>query len=206
MAPKPRTRTPKPQPTQNVDDASTFDVAAFIQGFKPAVVQAKLHKRGDLLPRMDALLKEIQAIKDAGGADVERSFSDTDPLIAKTAEYNALQDEFTVGGFELFEFRPKTARLDKAARDAFKASRYADLPDKNEREYWATLYLMAATCTSHPGITAEAFEALEDTLGETALQPLALAFLRAYSGGGEPDATFLQSPSPTPTTVPPSND
>jgi hypothetical protein len=177
---------------QAADDPAKFDVDGFISGFKPALVSAKLHHRGDLIPRLNDLLTRIEQLKENGGAS-ERAWSDSDPLTAAVAEYNTLQAEFEAGGFELFQFRPMTGKIDAAVRAAHDKS-----PHKDQDEY-LTWRAMAATCVSHPGIPMEAFPKLVEQVGDVPMGPVIKAFTEAYLGGGV-TAPFLPLPLPGPET------
>lgn len=180
---------------QSADDPSTFDVDGFVSGFKPALVSAKLHKRGDLIPVLADLLARRQKLKDDDSTP-ERSFADGDPLTEVEAEYTRVQAEFEAGGFEEFLFRPMTGAVERKMIAAHQKSAHKD------DDEWLTFRAMSATCVSHPGIPMAAWSKLRDTVGEIAFGAVVKAFMDAYSGGGV-TAPFLPLPSPTPETVTP---
>jgi len=181
---------------QSAAEPSAFDIDGFISGFKPALVSAKLHKRGDLIPKLSDLLTRLQALKDEDAKNVERSFAEGDPLTELTAEYNTMQAEFEAGGFEEFLFRPMTGALERKLIEAHKKS-----PHKDDDE-WLTWRAMSATCVSHVGIPMTTWPKLRDQVGEIPFAPVVRAFTDAYAGGGV-TAPFLPLPSPTPTTETP---
>jgi len=178
---------------QSAAEPSTFDVDGFVSGFKPALVSAKLHKRGDLIPVLSDLLARREKLKDEDASVVERSFAESDPLAEVEAEYNRVQAEFEAGGFEEFLFRPMTGSLEKKLINNHLAS-----PHKDDDE-WLTWRAMSGTCVSHEGIPMTAWPQLRDHVGEIAFAPLVRAFTDAYAGGGV-TAPFLPLPSPTPGT------
>jgi hypothetical protein len=187
-------RTTQPQSTA---DPAKFDVEGFASKFKPPLVSAKMFHRADLIRPLKDLLDQIEKARDAEPA--ERSFAETDPLIELIEQYNAMQAEFEAGGFELFEFRPATSKLLRHMRVEWLAGSHKD------DDEWATLMLMARTCVSHPGITADAFDRLWDDHGDEGFGPVMLAVTNSMSGGGV-SAPFLPLPLPTPATVAPSSD
>lgn len=183
---------------QSTADPAKFDIDGFLTGFKPALVSAKLHHRGDLIPVMADLLSRVEAIRSTEKPDLERSFADTDPLAELTTEYNRVQAEFEAGGYELFEFRLITGKIEKRCREAWLKG-----PHKDDDE-WITWSMMAATCVSHPGITPVAFQKLRDKVGELAMAPVVTAFIDAYKGGGvgAPFSPLLLPDQPTETSSP----
>lgn len=174
------------------DGPAAFDVEAWLKslkkkGMKPANKQIKMHFRADLIPQLRDLLEQIDALqgdehREEVGAD------DVDPLTDAILRFNELQQQFEDGGYELFEFRPRNKRIQDTTFEEWQA-KYAATDDEQRTKL--ILMRMAATCVSHPGITAEAFEAFEDEYGDSALASLFQAFKDAYESGGEPDAPFL---------------
>jgi hypothetical protein len=174
-------------------------VDGFISGFRPALVSAKLHKRGDLIPVLSDLLARIQKLKDAADDAVatERAWSDGDPLAELSIEYNRVQAEFEAGGYEEFLFRPMTGSLEKKLFEAHQKS-----PHKDDDEY-LTWRAMSATCVTKDAagntvprpIPMAAWPKLRDQVGELPFAPVVKAFMDAYAGGGV-TAPFLPLPSP----------
>ena len=189
---------PPKRVAQSASDPSTFDIDGFISGFKPALVSAKLHKRGDLIPVLSDLLTRLQALKDDEAAQVERGWSEGDPLTELGLEYNRLQAEFEAGGYEEFLFRPMTGALEKKLLAAHQKS-----PHKDDDE-WLTWRAMSATCVTKDAdgntqprvIPMSAWPALRDRVGELPFAPVVKAFMDAYSGGGV-TAPFLPWQPPT---------
>jgi len=186
--------------------SASFDVEAWLKslkkkGMKPANKQIKMHFRADLIPQLRDLLTQIDALQEDENRE-EVGADDVDPLTAAVLRFNAMQQEFEDGGYELFEFRPRNKRIQDTT--------YAEWQEKyaagdDEQRTKLILLRMAATCVSHPGITMEAFEAFEEEYGDSALASLFNAFRDAYESGGEPDAPFLPMPLPTPGTGASSN-
>jgi hypothetical protein len=192
--------TRKAAGTTAVDGAASFDVEAWLKslkkkGMKPANKQIKMHFRADLIPQLRDLFVQIDALQEA--EQVEVGADDTDPLTDAILRFNALQQEFEDGGFELFEFRPRNKRIQETTFAEW-SEKYS--ADDDESRTKLILLRMAATCVSHPGITLEAFEAFEDEYGDSALASLFQAFKDAYESGGEPEAPFLPLPLPGPVT------
>lgn len=185
---------------QSAAEPSTFDVDGFISGFKPALVSAKLHKRGDLIPKLSDLLARLQALKDEDTANIERSFADGDPLTELAGEYNAMQAEFEAGGYDEFLFKPMTTKLNSKLVVAHEKS-----PHKDDNEY-LTWRAMSATCVSQDeqghvtprNIPMEAWPKLRDHVGDIAFTPVVSAFMDAFAGGGV-TAPFSQFALPIPT-------
>lgn len=180
------------------NDPAVFDVEQWIKrlkdkGMKAATVKLKLHYRTDLIPRIQELGAEIEALQ--SDEDREYGVDEVDPLDAATVELRALEQEFRDGGFEEFEFRPRNRRIQDDTYRAWQAAGFDDETDKDRRQLM--LMRMSATCLSHPGITPEAWEAFEDEYGDTAFGLLLAAFIEGYTAGGEPDAPFLRKLSHT---------
>lgn len=188
-----RVYPPASMQVPNGTTPETFDVEGFLSGFRPPVVQVQLHHRADLIPRLKALLEEIDELKSAPAR--ETSWAAGDPLEVKVAEFNAAQAEFLAGGSETFEFAPRSKVRVQAAAEAFKASGHpVDDP------WWSLMFTMAAHCVTPAGLTGEAFNELQEHMGSDAFGPLTAAFSAAFDGGGEPDVPFSQLPSPNPGT------
>lgn len=191
-------------------DAATFDVGAWLnsmseRGYKPRNVPVKLHVRGDLLPRINQLIEQIQSDADI---DHEAGVNDRDPMGALIAEYEQLSAEFEAGGHVDFVFRPMTRRVHN---DTYKAwlERYPG--EEQTTEQWDQLVLlrMVATCVDFPGrgapgvgdnLSTEALEAFEEHYGTPAFNTLVAGWSEAYASGGEVAAPFSPKPSPTPGT------
>lgn len=180
-----------------VDGAASFDVEAWLKslkrkGMKPANKQIKMHFRADLIPKLRDLFEQIDALQSDEHRE-EAGVDEVDPLTDAILKFNAMQREFEDGGFELFEFRPRNKRIQDTTYAEWQ-EKYKDTDDEARTKL--ILLRMAATCVSHPGITADAFAAFEDEFGDSALASLFNAFLAAYESGGEPDAPFLPLPLP----------
>lgn len=199
------TRKPRAADTI-VKDPATFDVAAWLadlnqQGFKRRNVEVKMHFRGDLLPRINEIVEQIQAFQ----ADDEREpvgVDEADPLDELRAEYEQLVGEFRAGGHLTFVFRPMNKRIQNETFEAWK-KRFGDdaTPEQSEE---LVLARMAASCESFPGsdrfpkpIPVDAFLAFEEEFGTPAFNTLVNGFLEAYEAGGEVSAPFSLKPSPT---------
>jgi hypothetical protein len=181
--------------------AASFDVEAWLKslkkkGMKPANRQIKMHFRADLIPQLRDLLTQIDALQDDEHRE-ETGMDEVDPLTDAILRFNAMQQEFEAGGYELFEFRPRNKRIQETTFAEWQEKYSADDDEQRTR---LILLRMAATCVSHPGITMEAFEAFEEEYGDAALASLFQAFRDAYESGGEPDAPFLPIALPTPGT------
>jgi hypothetical protein len=188
------------------NDPATFDVQAWLKslkkkGMKPANKQIKMHFRADLIPQLRDLLAQIEALQEDENRE-ETGMDEVDPLTDAILKFNATQQEFEDGGYELFEFRPRNKRIQDTTYAEW-SEKFKDTDDEQRTKL--ILMRMAATCVSHPGITAEAFEAFEDEYGDSALASLFNAFKDAYESGGEPDAPFLPLPLPAPGTGTSSN-
>lgn len=187
--------------TTAVDAAAAFDVNAWLtglktKGMKPANVTVRMHYRSDLLPRLASLIQDIESLEKSS-PDREIGVDEEDPLQVAVAEYNTLQQEFEAGGWEEFSFRPRNRRINDSTFAEWQDSG-GEATDK-DRECLVKMR-MAATCVSHPGITVEALDAFEDEYGDAAFQTLVVAFLQAYTAGGEPEAPFSPKSLPTLTT------
>lgn len=195
---------PPKKAAQTTADPSRFDIDGFISGFKPALVSAKLHHRGDLIPKLADLLKRLQALKDDDAPVLERSFADADPLTELGIEYNRMQAEFEAGGYEEFLFRPMLGNVERKIIEAHQKS-----PHKDDSE-WMTWRAMSATVVTQTEngdivprhIPMEAWPRLRDHVGDIAFAPLVNAFTEAYAGGGV-TAPFLPWQWPTPETETP---
>ena len=188
------------------NEPASFDVEAWLKslkkkGMKPANKQIKMHFRADLIPQLRDLLVQIEALQEDENRE-ETGMDEVDPLTDAILRFNAMQAEFEDGGYELFEFRPRNKRIQDTTYAEW-AERFKETDDEQRTKL--ILMRMAATCVSHPGITAEAFEAFEDEYGDSALASLFNAFRDAYESGGEPEAPFLPLPLPAPGTGTSSN-
>ena len=186
-------------------DAATFDVEAWLKdlserGFKPRNVTVKLHLRGDLLPRINSLIEQIQ---NAGDIDREVGVNDSDPIALLVAEYERLTAEFEAGGHIEFVFRPMT----KAAHNDTYTEWVERYPgDDHSSDEWDELAMMrmAATCVDFPGrdvlgpLTVDALKAFESAYGTPAFNTLVAGWSEAYNAGGEVTAPFSPKRSPTP--------
>jgi hypothetical protein len=197
MSNKPRAKQrPKPERFNSSEPAS-FDVEGFLGNFKPAIVEGKVYQRADLLPRLTILRDEVKQLNEKVVAEV--AFDETDELSAKVIEFQNLQQEYLDGGFRTLAFLPKDKDSEIAARVAFQTSKHKRGP-KDQRDYWATLSLMAEMCVEPKGITPDALHQLYCNIGDAGMVDVTRAWLTAFSGGGQPDAPFSPVPSPTPGT------
>jgi hypothetical protein len=184
--------------TTDAVDAKTYDVDAWLAGFTPATVRVRLFKAGHLMGKIDEL---EQQIKDATPKeDAEQSVADGQLLATLQGRHSALIDEFEAS-VEWFEFRALSdlhteAAIAKANRHGHKIDLDHPTPEAMSA---LRMYQMAETCVSHPGITGEAFIALQRHIGDAPMVALATGWMQSI-GLGDPEAPFSQEPSPTPTT------
>lgn len=189
-------------------DAATFDVAGWLtamseRGFKPRNVTVKLHHRGELLPRINQLIEQIQ---NQGDIDREVGVNDKDPVADLVAEYERLSAEFEAGGYVSFVFRPMHREIHNGT---YRAWSELHPGDEHSEEEWDELALMriAATCVDFPmkdvvggQLTVEALRAFEQHYGTPAFNTLVAGWNEAYNSGGEVAAPFSPKLSPTPDT------
>lgn len=190
-------------------DPATFDVAGWLaqmseQGFKPRNVTVKLHLRGDLLPRINELIEEIQTASDI---DREVGVNDSDPIGDKVAEYERLSAEFEEAGHLDFVFRPMTRSMHNRT---FREWEDRHPSTGRSEEDWDELALtrICATCVDFPlkgvvgdELTVDALRAFEATYGTPAFNTLVAGWREAYEAGGEVAAPFSPKPSHTPDTA-----
>ena len=209
MPPKKAASTVKDVVLQDptVADPAKFDVAGWLtkmseRGFKPRNVTVKMHLRGDLLPRINQLIEQIQ---NQGDIDREVGVNDRDPVADLVAEYERLSAEFEAGGHVDFTFRPMTRKVHNGTYAEWQ-ERYPG--EDHPEEQWDELALMriCATCVDFPlraefgRLTIEALRAFEENYGTPAFNTLVAGWNEAYNSGGEVAAPFSPKPSPTPDT------
>jgi hypothetical protein len=189
-------------------DPASFDVAGWLakmseRGFRPRNSTVKMHLRGDLLPRINQLISEIQS---EGDIDREVGVNDIDPVADKIAEYERLSAEFEAGGHVDFTFKPMTRQVHNGTYAEWLESHPGD---EHDEEQWDELVLMriAATCVDFPlrgdgfgRLTVDALRAFEEHYGTAAFNTLVAGWREAYEAGGEVAAPFSPRPSPDPDT------
>lgn len=198
MAAKPTAREIRASVEKTREDAHVvakeFDMDAFVQGFKPAEFECSLYRRADLMPEIETLEGEINALEADEKRGVKTTYAQGSDLAAKVRRYNELATELEDSRFT-FRFRPlrkgESVALIKEMADAG-----IDLHDN----FQVAAHGMARTCLTVQ-LTPEKWLELCDQVGEVAFTQLYRQWDRATKSGGAPSAPFSPKSSPGHTTV-----
>ncbi|WP_029135327.1 hypothetical protein [Nakamurella lactea] len=177
-------------------DAKSFDLDAFLGNFTAPNWKVRIPTRGDLLVEIERLRVEIAAIEAAESGD--EAVGDGRSKTKLITEHNKLVDQFEAENVE-FTFRPTNIDDHITARANAQADGL-DLSAEGSAERLLP-YQWAVACVEPAGITAQAFIALRERVGDAALGILHAMWLKANNGGGLIEAPFSPKSLPTPTTA-----
>lgn len=173
-------------------DAKSFDINGFLANFEQAHFPVRVPTRADLLPKIEELRKQIDDFPE----DEEMAVSDTGSRNKLIREHNKLVEEFEANHLK-FVFRPGCITDEITARAKAKDAGLDFEADGSAEQLLS--YRWAETCIEPAGITAEAFNALRQKIGDIALGILAKTWEAASYGGSNIDAPFSPRPLPIPT-------